>query len=81
MDTYDSSKRVVQKERLYYDAEANGILGASLIRYKEDTMQHEVGFGFPAGDESNGSDDEWDIGYSKRPEVIKHTLCSPARRT
>lgn len=27
-------------------------------------MLNEIGYAFPAGDESDGSNDEWDIGYS-----------------
>ncbi|KAJ8395689.1 hypothetical protein AAFF_G00029260 [Aldrovandia affinis] len=41
------------------------------------TMQNEVGFGFPAGDESNGSEDEWDIGYSKKPESSNISVPGP----
>ncbi|KAJ8261944.1 hypothetical protein GJAV_G00160280 [Gymnothorax javanicus] len=40
-------------------------------------MQHQEGFGFPAGDESNDSDDEWDLGYSKPPENSNITLPGP----
>lgn len=27
-------------------------------------MLNDMGYAFPAGDESDGSNDEWDIGYS-----------------
>ncbi|XP_061106676.1 ankyrin repeat, SAM and basic leucine zipper domain-containing protein 1 [Conger conger] len=40
-------------------------------------MQHEVGLGFPAGDESNESDDEWDLGYSKPPENSNISVPEP----
>lgn len=45
-------------------------------------MLNEIGYAFPAGDESDGSNDEWDIGYSdnnkkpcaevKKKKVISH---------
>ncbi len=42
-------------------------------------MLNEIGYGFPAGDESDGSNDEWDIGYSdnnkkKNAEVKEKVL-------
>lgn len=42
-------------------------------------MLNEIGYAFPAGDESDGSNDEWDIGYSdnnkkKNAEVREKVL-------
>lgn len=30
-------------------------------------MINDISYAFPAGDESEGSSDEWDIGYHKNP--------------
>lgn len=32
-------------------------------------MSNKVEYAFPAGDESDGSNDEWDIGFSKSIKV------------
>lgn len=49
-------------------------------------MLNEIGYAFPAGDESDGSNDEWDIGYSdnnKKPcaEVKKKKRLFPTFNT
>lgn len=48
-------------------------------------MLNEIGYAFPAGDESDGSSDEWDIGYSdnnkKSCAEVKKTVLSHVQRS
>lgn len=44
-------------------------------------MLDNIEYAFPAGDESDGSSDEWDVGFisttkKSDPEVISHQLIS-----
>lgn len=40
-------------------------------------MSNGIEYAFPAGDESDGSDDEWDIGYSNKvnSNEVRACLC------